>query len=137
VRRKQKEHDDSDPDSVLLRGFFGARIRGLNGFVAITVRPGRIEGKNAIGGSFVHTRHEVLAIRSRFLPWPGATIFVLTAQNGSRALVSPTFAQTALREAFAEAGFAVQDRRAWIVITGLLLWFPGWPLRRETSNGSP
>jgi hypothetical protein len=87
---------------------------------AITIEPGRVECENLIGGGFVHTHPEIVALRARALPWPGATVFVLRTQRGSRGYVWPRSNRRWLRAAFLDAGFTVHDRSAWIPVKALL-----------------
>lgn len=89
----------------------------------ITISAGHVECRGLFGSGLTQTGGDILAVRARFLPWPGATVFRLTSETGIRGYVSPNFNQKWLRQAFTDAGFVVSGHDVWAVLAGCL-WFP-------------
>lgn len=117
------EPHGGEPDGgpVILKTGCSLWYRWFTSPAALTIRPGRVECENVIGGAVVHREPEILMVRARFLPRPGCTVFVLTDDDGARGYISPLFNRGRIRAALLEAGFAVRERTAWVVLAGCLV----------------
>ena len=98
-------------DSVILQASCMLVSRGTWARADVTVMPRRVECVTRTR-AIVHRGPEIVVVRARLLPWPGAAAIILVNEDGRRACLWPVSNLARIVTALAHAGFLLSERRA-------------------------
>jgi hypothetical protein len=109
-------HTELYPDNIKpMATFFCAVADVIGGPGSLTVETGRIEVSGPLfTRPLVHTDPTVVMVKSRLLPPPFRTGWLLDDGSGGWKFVTCVFRQQRLRRELRAAGFSVDQRSKWI-----------------------